>query len=126
MDWSSFIIAVFSALAGGGVLSLFTIREQRKGMKIENKMKEDDRWNKFTNELEEMVGVLNERLEKKDLRIRELDSENSRLRERLNEISTDRAVCKILRCDVMECPNRRPPMGFTKFSVEDAINNPDV
>ena len=66
MDWVSIIVAIVSALAGGGLISLLTLRETKKSLKIDNQIKEDDRWSKLADELQTENEKLNERIEKKD------------------------------------------------------------
>lgn len=125
MDFTSIIIAIIGALAGGGLVSLLTIRETRKGLKIDNKGKEQDQFIKLVDELQDQNEKLNDRLEQKDSRILELEDANALLHTKLDEISTDRAICKILRCDTISCPNRVPPLGFKEMSVEEAITKTD-
>lgn len=125
MDFTSIIIAIIGALAGGGLVSLLTIRETRKGLKIDNKGKEQDQFIKLVDELQDQNEKLNDRLEQKDSRILELEDANAFLHTKLDEVSTDRAICKILRCDTISCPNRVPPLGFKEMSVEEAITKTD-
>lgn len=125
MDFTSIIIAIIGALAGGGLVSLLTIRETRKGLKIDNKGKEQDQFIKLVDELQDQNEKLNDRLEQKDSRILELEDANALLHTKLDEVSTDRAICKILRCDTISCPNRVPPLGFKEMSVEEAITKTD-
>lgn len=125
MDFTSIIIAIIGALAGGGLVSLLTIHETRKGLKIDNKGKEQDQFIKLVDELQDQNEKLNDRLEQKDSRILELEDANAFLHTKLDEVSTDRAICKILRCDTISCPNRVPPLGFKEMSVEEAITKTD-
>lgn len=125
MEFTSIIIAIIGALAGGGLVSLLTIHETRKGLKIDNKGKEQDQFIKLVDELQDQNEKLNDRLEQKDSRILELEDANAFLHTKLDEVSTDRAICKILRCDTISCPNRVPPLGFKEMSVEEAITKTD-
>ena len=59
MDWITLIVSVLSVIFGGGLISLLTIREQRKGMKLDNKEKEDNRWERLVDQLSDQVESLN-------------------------------------------------------------------
>ena len=121
MDWVSIIIALISALAGGGLVSLLTLRETKKGLKIDNAEKEDNRWSKLADELQDDNAKLNERLERKDARITELEDTVSDLRTVLDGTRTKCAIAEILRCETVSCPSRVPPLGVRNLSVEKLI-----
>lgn len=40
MEWTTIIVSIISALAGGGLISLLTIRETKKSKKLANTEKE--------------------------------------------------------------------------------------
>ena len=84
MDWISIIVAIIGALGGGGLVSLLTIRETKKGLKVENKDKESDVYIKLINELQDQIEKQNERLDKKDTIIQEKDDTIADLRSRLD------------------------------------------
>ena len=73
IEWTTIAIAVAGSISISEIIDLFTIKEHRKGMKIENKEKEDSRWEKLAdqqveqiNQLNDQVTNLNDRVEKKD------------------------------------------------------------
>lgn len=111
MDWASIVIAVVGALAGGGLISLLTIRETRKSMKIDNAAKEDDRWAKLADELEDQNDKLNDRLDKKDALLQEKDDIIADLRNKLDSVRSQCSVATLLRCNTISCPNRVPPIS---------------
>lgn len=118
MDWITIITALISALAGGGLISLLTLRETKKGLKVDNQAKEDDRWAKLADELQDEVGKLNERLEKKDERVTELEDTVSALRTTLDATRTKCAIAEILRCETVSCPSRVPPLGVRNLNLD--------
>lgn len=133
IDWTTILIAIVGSISIGELVSLFTAREQKKGMQIDNKQKEDERWEHLVDQLQDQVeklqnqiASLNERVDAKDTRIIELEDNNASLRSKLDEVGTDRAICKILRCDTISCPNRVPPLGFKEMSIEEAIRKVDI
>jgi hypothetical protein len=43
IEWSTIVIAIAGSISIGEIISLFTVKEHKKGMKIENQQKEDER-----------------------------------------------------------------------------------
>ena len=121
MDWASIIIAVIGALAGGGLISLLTIRETRKSMKIENGAKEDSRWTTLVEQLRAQIEKTSERLEKKDARITELEDTNDMLRQQLDETRTELVKAKMMRCSRLNCTNRKPPFGYSELTPDELL-----
>lgn len=121
MDWVTIIVTLISVLFGGGLVSLLTLREQRKSLKIDNKQKEDDRWVKYCNELQEQITNLNERIDKKDVIIQEKDDVISDLRTKLDGTRTKCVMAELLRCDTVACAQRQPPLGVRNMDVSKMI-----
>jgi len=121
MDWASIIIAVIGALAGGGLISLLTIRETRKGLKIDNAAKEDERWSKLADELQDQNEKLNERLDKKDALLQEKDDIIATLRHELDDTRTALVKATLLRCSKLACPDRVPPLGYSELTTDELI-----
>jgi len=121
MDWASIIIAVVGALAGGGLISLLTIRETRKSMKIENGAKEDRRWTTLVEQLRVQIEKTSERLEKKDARITELEDTNAVLRHELDDTRTALVKATLLRCSKIACVDRKPPLGYSELTTDELI-----
>lgn len=126
MDITSILIAIIGALAGGGLTSILTIRETRKSMKIDNNAKEDDRWNKLADELQDQNETLNERIDKKDARIIELEDRNAILRQQLDEKNTALAKATLLRCTRLACDRRKPPLGYSELSPAELMEEDKV
>lgn len=111
MDWISIIVAIISALGGGGLVSLLTIRETKKGLKVENKDKESDVYIKLVNELQDQIEKQNERLDKKDTIIQEKDDTIADLRSKLDSARTQCSIATMLRCRKISCTDRIPPIS---------------
>lgn len=47
-------------------------------------------------------------------KIEKLYDINTDLRTQLDEANTNFAVCQLMRCNVIQCPNRLPPFGSTE------------
>lgn len=121
MDWISIIVAIIGALGGGGLVSLLTIRETKKGLKVENKDKESDVYIKLINELQDQIEKQNERLDKKDTIIQEKDDTIADLRSKLDSASTALAKATLLKCSKLNCVDRIPPLGYAELSPEELI-----
>lgn len=150
MDWTNIIIAVISALGGGGLAVLFTRKETKEGMSLDNMQKVISTKDKIIDEQkahyeallaeqkahyevllaqkdriieerEERCKELKEDLDKKDAKIDELHKMNATLRHRLDDANTKAAVAETMRCDITKCTNRRPPFGSNHRVAEDFI-----
>ena len=120
IEWGTIVVAVVGSIGINEIINLFTIREHKKGMKIENKQKEDERWEKLVNELQdqnnrlqEQNTMLHERLEKKDERIIELEDRCGDLRNKLDESNTNLAKASLWKCTRLGCTTRKRPLGYT-------------
>ena len=121
MDWTNIIIAVISALGGGGLAVLFTRKETKEGMSLDNMQKVLDATDRIIEEREERCKELKNDLDKKDAKIDELHKMNATLRHRLDDANTKAAVADVMRCDITKCTNRRPPFGSNHRVAEDFI-----
>ena len=121
MDWTNIIIAVISALGGGGLAVLFTRKETKEGMSLDNMQKVLDAKDRIIEEREERCKELKNDLDKKDAKIDELHKMNATLRHRLDDANTKAAVADVMRCDITKCTNRRPPFGSNHRVAEDFI-----
>ena len=121
IEWSTLIIAVIGSISISELINIFTLKEHKKGLEIENEQKEDERYLKLVDELQDQNAALNERLDKKDERIIELEDRCADLRQKLDEANTNLAKSLLLKCNRLNCPNRRPPLGYTELSPEELI-----
>ena len=118
IEWSTIVIAIAGSISIGEIISLFTVKEHKKGMKIENKQKEDERWEKLADQLQDQVEKLqnqieslNNRLEAKDARIIELEDRCASLQEKLDTSRTQCSIATMLRCNKISCTDRVPPIS---------------
>lgn len=130
IEWSTIGLAVLGSVSIGELINLFTLREHKKGLKIDNKQKEDERWEKLVNELQEQNNklqeqntMLHERLEKKDARIIELEDRSTTLQEKLDQTRTRCSVGELLRCVKVSCPDREPKLGTRQLDVEQMMED---
>ena len=125
IEWGTIALAIVGSVSVGELISLFTVREQKKGMRIDNKQKEDERWEKLSDQqsdqitqLNEQIASLNDRLEKKDVQMIELQDRETSLRQTLDATRTKCAVSELLKCVNVSCPNREPKLGTRQVDVE--------
>lgn len=111
MDWTNIIIAVISALGGGGLAVLFTRKETKEGMSLDNMQKVLDAKDRIIAEREERCKELKSDLDKKDAKIDEMHKEKDVLRHELDDANTRAAVAEVMICDKMDCGDRNPPLG---------------
>ena len=118
IEWGTIVVAIVGSIGINEIINLFTIKEHKKGMKIENKQKEDERWEKLAdqqadqiNQLNEQIASLNDRLEKKDARIIELEDRCASLQEKLDTSRTQCSIATMLRCNKISCTDRVPPIS---------------
>ena len=121
MDWLTLIGTLITVLFGSGIISFFTLRETKRGMKLDNKEKEDNRWERICNEREEQIRIQNEIIDKKDTIIQEKDDIITDLRTKLDGTRTKCAIAEILRCEAVSCANRIPPLGVRNLDVNKLI-----
>lgn len=121
IEWGTILLAVVGSLSVSEIIHLFTIRETKKGMRLDNQQKESDNYVKLIDELQDQNNNLNEKLEKKDERILELEDKNDTLRQSLDSVRTKCAVAELLKCVNVSCQDREPKLGTRKVDVEEIM-----
>lgn len=118
MDWTTIIVAVISAFGGGGLVRLFTRKETKEGMTLDNMQKVIDAKDRIIEEREARCKELKADLAKKDETIAQkeqyitdLHKDNSTLYDKLDKANSRAAVNKLLKCQEIGCAHRRPPLG---------------
>ena len=118
IEWGTVVLAVVGTFSVSEIVHLFTIRETKRGLKLDNKQKEDSRWEHLVDQLQdqvekqqEQISALNERLEKKDARIIELGDRCTSLQEKLDNSRTQCSIATMLRCNKISCADRVPPIS---------------
>lgn len=134
IGWGNIIsMLIVSLLSGGGVGWMFTTREDKRAKKLENKQKEQEiaeskkdniiqDWKDIAEERKNRCTELEQALKEKQLREDELLNTNSELRSKLDEKNTYCAVAELMRCEVVNCTERRPPFGMREAKVSDSFN----
>ena len=112
MDWTSIInTTITGLLAGGGLVTLFTLQDKRYAAMLENITKLIDQWQEIANDRKARAEELKKDLDKKDDKIDALYVELNEVRTQLDHTRTAEAVAKTMRCDKIECLDRKPPFG---------------
>ena len=115
MDWSLIIELVMAVITGGVVTSLVTMRETKRGMKLDNIAKEEetknleiDRWSRLCDDLQTQLADsqnrldgLNDKLDKKDERIMELEDRCVNYRNKIDTLNTALAKAIMMRCTML-------------------------
>ena len=112
MDWTQIITTVLTLLIPtGGIMAIFTAREKKTEMALNNMNKINEQWAAFSSKEEERRKELKADIDKKDNKIDELHREISRLRNELDNERTERAKAEMLKCIRTKCVERHPPFG---------------
>ena len=112
MDWTQVLTTLITILIPtGGFLGLFTIREKKTELMLQNASKLNDGWTQLANERQEMIKEKDKKIEEKDAKIDELYRINSSLRHKLDDSNTRAAVAEVMLCDKVGCGDRNPPLG---------------
>ena len=126
MDWTQIIITLPTILIPtGGFLGIFTIREKKTGLMLENASKLNDGWTQLANERQEMIRERDAKIDEKDHKIDDLYGTISTLRHDLDEARTIAAVAGVMRCDIASCTKRRPPFGSVVPYIESIKEEPN-
>lgn len=112
MDWTAIITTLIATLIPtGGFLGLFTIREKKTELMLNNATKLIEGWMQLANERQETIKEKDKKLDEKDEKIDEQYRINSSLRHKLDDANTRAAVAETMICDKMACGDRNPPFG---------------
>ena len=68
------------------------------------------------------INGLNERLDKKDERIMELEDRCVSYRTKIDTLNTELTKTTLLKCNVLNCNNRRPPFGYTELTTDELMD----
>lgn len=112
MDWTQIVTTILSLLIPtGGIVAIFTAREKKTEMALNNMNKINEQWEAFSTKEEERRKELKEDIDKKDKKIDEQYREISRLRNELDNERTERAKAEMMKCLRIKCVDRHPPFG---------------
>lgn len=120
MDWTTIICALIAALIpSGGVAGYVFMREDKKAKQLDNEHKTNDEVWALVKKYEEREKVFEKTIADKDTKIESLFKEKGELMKRNDKLSSKVAVLTILRCKVVGCANRVPPMGSREIVCAD-------
>lgn len=123
MDWTQIVTTILSLLIPtGGIVAIFTAREKKTEMALNNMNKINEQWEAFSTKEEERRKELKEDIDKKDKKIDEQYREISRLRNELDNERTERAKAEMMKCIRIKCVERHPPFGES-YKMECNGNN---
>lgn len=118
MDWNSIINLVTFLTVGGGLYALVTIQDKKTALMLDNiksmlesGTKTNDAWENLAHQKLEDIAKLESMCDKKDKKIEELYKEINQLRICLDKTRTARAVAEILKCNIVSCDKRLPPLN---------------
>lgn len=120
-EWVTAIVAILGGIGGlGGVLSVFLFYgENKRGKQLENEHKANSEWSDLVDkhkqrekDLEATIKDRDATIVIKDNKIDSLYKENNELRKRNDKLSSRVAVLTVLRCKVIGCGKRQPPIGM--------------
>lgn len=92
-------------------MAIFTAREKKTEMALNNMNKINEQWEAFSVKEEERRKELKEDIDRKDNKIDEQYREISRLRNELDHERTERAKAEMMKCIRIKCVDRHPPFG---------------
>ena len=112
MDWTTIICALIAALIpSGGIAGYVFLREDKKAKQLENDHNANNEVWTLVNKYKERITDLEATIKEKDNKIDNLYKTIGELRTLNDKLSSKVAVLTILRCKVVGCANRIPPMG---------------
>lgn len=125
------ILSIVGSLGGlTGVVSLFYIKQERKSKELDNETKDlnneakqSDEWRKlyeeeracFRSARQEYDATIKEKGEKIDSLYAEISNQRNQkveLHNKIAEMTVELTKLKMLKCEVVNCLNRKPPTGY--------------
>lgn len=125
------ILSIVGSLGGlTGVVSLFYIKQERKSKELDNETKDlnneakqSDEWRKlyeeeracFRSARQEYDATIKEKDEKIDSLYAEISNQRNQkveLHNKIAEMTVELTKLKMLKCEVVNCLNRKPPTGY--------------
>lgn len=120
MDWTTIICALIAALIpSGGFAGYMFLREDKKAKQLDNEHNANEEVWALVKKYEERENDFEETITEKDTKIDNLYKIIGELRMRNDKLSSKCAVLNILRCKVVGCANRVPPMGSRENTCAD-------
>jgi len=101
-------------LGTGGVVALFLIIEKKTAAQLANTEKANEQWQLIVAQKERDFLALNQKYESATEKIEKLYDINTELRTQLDVANTNYAVSHLMRCCVIQCDKRLPPLGSSE------------
>lgn len=105
IDWETIITAIVGAVGGGGLTSLFFMKEDKKKKTLENDAQASTAWR----ELYERSDKESEELKTE---INELRKEMNSIMQKNTELTVKNSAYNLLKCEMIGCDKRKPPRDF--------------
>lgn len=104
MEWTAILTAVLTFIGGGGLGAVLMFPSKRKAADLENEKKASEQWR-------ELCMQNQEEKKSQSALIDKLYDNQSKLRDEINQLTTEVAVLKILKCKNLKCAEREPPIA---------------
>lgn len=117
MDLGNIIEIIVTALFGGGIVTFVTLRDKKTEAMLNNMEKVIEELRTLVNGYKTEVKELKIDIKAKEDYIDELHRKESSLYEKLDKANSRAAIFKILKCQEVGCPNRKPPFGSGAFET---------
>ena len=123
MDTASIIQLIITTLFSGGLVTFVTLRDKKTEAMLSNMEKVIEELRILAAGYKDEVATLKKELQEKERYIDELHRKESTLYEKLDKANSRAAVFKILKCQEVGCPNRKPPFGTCSLETLKQINH---
>lgn len=112
-DWITGVVALLGGIGGlGGICSIFLFyRENKQAKQLQNDHNANNEVWALVEKYKQRTIDLEATIAEKDNKIDSLYNMNNELRNRNDKLSSTVTALSILRCKVVGCANRVPPMG---------------
>ena len=108
MDWMTIGLAFLTFISGGGIAAIVLLPQKRRSAEIENEAKVSEQWKELYIQFRE------EKSRQSDL-IDKLYDDLTAARNQNNTLTTNNAILKLWKCEILECGYRKPPISADPF-----------
>jgi len=117
MDLTALITPIIASLiSSGALITLVFYRENKRAKQLKNDVTASEQW-------KALFERSDNKLENANNKVTSLYEELKVIRNENNQLSTDKAVLTILKCESVGCPNRKPALGEGyKFLKDETIS----
>lgn len=122
MEIGSIIEIIVTALFGGGIVTVVTLKDKKTEAILLNMEKVIEELRGLVDGYKGEISQLKSEVKEKEVYIDELHRKESNLYEKLDKANSRAAVFKILKCTKVGCDLRIPPFGSGSVDVIKQIN----